>query len=240
MKKGQRIQRLLLENYSNTEIQKQISCSDSTIRYHRRQLGLPGRKGKSTAIELPWSEVQEYYNNDHSLAETAEYFGVSSEALSRAADNGKWIKRSKSKNDKLARQKYPRIFTQDSRAKLRKAMLDRRQSGYNWTFAHSRKNKESYPESFFKSVIKNELIDQCYHFNYPYGRYALDFAWLHKKKCIEIDGDQHLYNEDQRKSDIRKDAYLNNSGWQVLRIRWKDFCRDTKYWIDQAKIFIDN
>ena len=86
----------------------------------------------------------------------------------------------------------------------------------------------SYPEEFFAKVIKNEFIDQNYIHEYPFGIYSLDFAWVDKKKCIEIDGDQHQRFQEYIERDKRKDEYIKDQKWQVLRIIWKDMFYDTK------------
>jgi very-short-patch-repair endonuclease len=100
-------------------------------------------------------------------------------------------------------------------------------------------NEQSYPEKFFTHVIKNEFNDTNYCSELPFGRFSLDFAWIHLKKCIEIDGDQHERFEEYRERDIRKDAALEAEGWKVLRIKWQDMFHDTKTWIKVAKQFID-
>jgi very-short-patch-repair endonuclease len=46
----------------------------------------------------------------------------------------------------------------------------------------------SYPEKWFMCVIKNEFKDKNFVREYPFIKYSLDFAWPHKKICIEIDG----------------------------------------------------
>ena len=50
-------------------------------------------------------------------------------------------------------------------------------------------NKPSYPEKWFMEVIANEFNDKNYVREHPFHKYSLDFAWLDKKKCIELDGD---------------------------------------------------
>ena len=100
-------------------------------------------------------------------------------------------------------------------------------------------NEPSYPEQFFMKVIENEFDDKDYDREYPFIRFALDFAWVHKKKVIEIDGDQHERFEEYKLRDKEKDKLLVENGWQVLRIKWKDMMKDSKYWIKTAKDFID-
>ena len=120
---------------------------------------------------------------------------------------------------------------------MHKAALEGRNKG--WTTTKSGPQHKSYPEEFFTKIIENEFNDKNYEYNLPFYTWKLDFAWPHKKLCIEIDGSQHE-NEKQANSDLRKDEKLQKEGWKVLRIRWLDIFHDTKDYINQAKEFIDN
>lgn len=120
-------------------------------------------------------------------------------------------------------------------ASHKKAVAEGRNKGW----ATTRTNGKSYPESFFTKVIENEFTDKDYKFNLPFYTWKLDFAWPHKKRCIEIDGSQHS-NGKQKESDIRKDKKLVENGWHVLRIKWVDLFHNTKSFIKQAKAFIDD
>lgn len=112
--------------------------------------------------------------------------------------------------------------------------------GKAWNIGQSRWNNEpSYPEAFFMEVIENEFEDKEYIREYPFGIYSLDFAWEHKKRCIEIDGEQHQRFEDYQERDKRKDKVIKENNWECLRIVWKEFYKDTKYWIKITKEFID-
>ena len=106
-----------------------------------------------------------------------------------------------------------------------------------WMNCHS--SKMSYPEQFFTKVIENEFEDKNYEYNKLFFQYRLDFAWEDKKKCIEIDGSQHETIQAQKESDKRKDIKLQENGWQVLRIKWKDIFNYPKLYIRIAKNFID-
>ena len=101
-------------------------------------------------------------------------------------------------------------------------------------------NEPSYPEQFFIRVIENEFNDKNYQREYPFIKYSLDFAWVHKKKVIEIDGEQHERFEEYKNRDKEKDKLLKESGWKIFRIKWKDMFNNSKYWINKAKMFIDN
>lgn len=131
--------------------------------------------------------------------------------------------------------------TEESKNKISNSMKKAHQEGRAWNIGKSRwNNKMSYPEEFFSLVIKNEFSDKNYKHEYALGIYSLDFAWPHKKKCIEIDGDQHQRFQEIIERDERKNNLIKNKGWQVLRIKWKDMFHDTKTWIKIAKDFIDN
>lgn len=98
---------------------------------------------------------------------------------------------------------------------------------------------ESYAESFFSRVIANEFLDKSVVRELPFGRYSFDFAWPHKMKVIEIDGQQHQRYAHQRESDLKKDRLAKEKGWDVMRINWKDMYANPKYWIQKAANFID-
>ena len=122
-----------------------------------------------------------------------------------------------------------RKHTIETKQKVSNSMKLAHKEGRAWNIGKSRwNNKMSYPEEFFAKVIKNEFIDQNYIHEYPFGIYSLDFAWVDKKKCIEIDGDQHQRFQEYIERDKRKDEYIKDQKWQVLRIIWKDMFYDTK------------
>ena len=103
---------------------------------------------------------------------------------------------------------------------------------------YSRKKvKPSYAEVFFKKGIMTKFRDKRYRREHPIGIYFADFAWVKKKKVIEIDGKYHL--EKQRKEkDERKDEFLKKSGWKVLRIKFVDLQSNPRYWFQKADMFI--
>lgn len=101
-------------------------------------------------------------------------------------------------------------------------------------------NEPSYPEQWFMKVIENEFNDRKYKREMPFHRFSLDFAWVEKKRCIEIDGDQHQRFDEYKQRDERKDELLQKEGWKILRLIWKDVYSDPKFWILKAKEFIDS
>ena len=133
----------------------------------------------------------------------------------------------------------PISLDENSRMKISDSMKKAHREGRAWNIGKSRwNNKPSYPELFFMKVIENEFDDKNYTREYPFSKYSLDFAWQEKKKCIEIDGEQHQRFEEYSNRDKLKDQLLIDSGWQVLRISWKDLYNNTKEKIQEAKNFI--
>jgi len=126
----------------------------------------------------------------------------------------------------LGRRHKPETIVKLSKA-MRKAIAEGR--GNIW------KGTPSYPEKFFMKVIENEFKDKAYKFNLRQGRYKIDFAWVDKMKCIEIDGEQHNFS---KQKDEERDEFLGSKGWNILRIKWIDLFNNTKKWIRIANKFV--
>lgn len=86
---------------------------------------------------------------------------------------------------------------------------------------------ESYPEKFFKKVLKDNNIE--FEFNKSIKKrelgincecnYFLDFYIKKGNIDLEIDGKQHKYREEH---DLIRDNALIDNGYKVYRIRWKN------------------
>ena len=133
-----------------------------------------------------------------------------------------------------------RSLSEEVKQKLSLIQKERVKQGLNHGWMTSHSSKKSYPEVFFTKVIENEFNDKNYKYNFLFYQYRLDFAWPHKKLCIEIDGSQHQRNKKQKQSDIKKDIKLYENGWKILRIKWIDIYNDPQKYIKLAKEFIDN
>ena len=130
-------------------------------------------------------------------------------------------------------------MSEAQKKKVSEGMKKAHAEGMAHNIGSSRWNNEpSYPEKFFMKVIENEFEDKNYVRELPFKRFSLDFAWVEKRKCIEIDGEQHERFADYKARDQRKDEALKAEGWQVLRISWKEMYNNPKYWIRVAKEFI--
>lgn len=133
-----------------------------------------------------------------------------------------------------------RHHTVKSKRLISESMKKAHSDGRAHNIGQSRWNNEpSWPERWFIEVIEREFNDKNYKREFPFHRYSLDFAWVEKRKCIEIDGEQHQRFESIKDRDAKKDKILKENGWQVLRLQWKEVYRDTKTYISLAKKFID-
>lgn len=223
------------DGLSNSEISKQFNCSPATVSFHLKKEGLTSPKR-----EIDWLAVQTYYDLGFSIGETASHFNINPNSISKRSNKGLFRTRSRSQAAIIQQQKSPRTHTPETKEKLRDAMLVRRANGYDWSFAHSKNNGISYPEQFWIEVIENEFEDKNYVFQYQLGRFAIDFAWPHKKIALEIDGDQHYTQEEQKNRDKNKEALLEENGWTLIRIRWKSMFKNPKPIIKEVKDIIDN
>lgn len=95
----------------------------------------------------------------------------------------------------------------------------------------------SYPERYWKKIFDKAGLN--YVEQYQIHTYQLDFALVEEKIDIEIDGDQHYLDERIIESDKRRNQYLENLGWKIIRIKWSDYKKlvdkqDRKDYIDSV------
>ena len=109
--------------------------------------------------------------------------------------------------------------TKDKISKSRKEYLRNNPDKVPYLLNHS--SKESYPEKYFTEVFKNEGIDVIK--SYRIGLYELDFSIPEKKIDIEIDGSQHYLDTKIVESDKRRNDFLKENGWDVIRINWSEY-----------------
>jgi hypothetical protein len=119
-------------------------------------------------------------------------------------------------------------------SKSRKEFLDANPDMVPYKLNHYSRG-ESYPEIYFKGILDSNGIK--YSQEYQIGLYSLDFAILDKKIDLEIDGEQHYLDERICDSDIRRNQFLEDLGWRVIRIRWSSY---QKLNDESKKEFCDN
>lgn len=142
--------------------------------------------------------------------------------------------------EKMSKNSIGKKVSEDVKRIISEKMKKAHKEGRAWNIGRSRWNNEkSYPEKYFTSYFKNELKDINFKTEFPVGNYSLDFAWKHKKKCIEIDGEQHYRFQEYMDRDKRKEECLEINGWELLRIRWIDYLKDKEKYKSIIIKFID-
>ncbi len=115
-----------------------------------------------------------------------------------------------------------RKHTEETKRKIseaRKEFLLKNPDKVPYLLNHS--SKESYPEQYFNDVFtKEEMIFERY---LRIGTYQLDFAIPDKKIDIEIDGGQHIHDMNIVKSDDKRNNFLEENGWDIIRINWTNY-----------------
>ncbi len=177
-----------------------------------------------------WEGIQNYYNKGNSYSDIMKNFGCSSAAIAKAIKRGDLKLRNKSEAVKLAHKKYPDSFktSEETKKKISESMikyLKENPDKVPYKLNHYSKGP-SYPEKYFKEVFDKENVDLTYHERIYI--YELDFANIEKKIDVEVDGDQHYLDKRIKKSDERRNLYLQERGWVVFRIKWNDYQKLTK------------
>ena len=130
---------------------------------------------------------------------------------------------SEASRQKLRNANIGRKHSQDVKDKIskgRKKYLDENPDKVPYKLNHYSKGP-SYPERYWKKVFDKAGLN--YVEQYQIHTYQLDFALVDEKIDIEIDGDQHYLDERIIKSDQRRNQYLENLGWKIIRVRWSEY-----------------
>jgi very-short-patch-repair endonuclease len=68
------------------------------------------------------------------------------------------------------------------------------------------------------ALRRDKLNAEHFRRQHALGKYIIDFVCVKKKLAIELDGSQHV---EQEEYDIQRSAYLESLGYKVLRF-WND------------------
>jgi very-short-patch-repair endonuclease/glycerol-3-phosphate cytidylyltransferase-like family protein len=171
---------------------------------------------------INWEEIQLFYNDGNTIKQTSEKFNIPEGYLYKGSKLGFIKIRNKSEAMSVMFSKNIRTLSEESKRKIsesRKKYLLENPDKVPYKLNHS--SKESYPEKYFTELFEKEKIKVEKSFRI--GLYELDFCILDKKIDIEIDGEQHYLDKKITKSDIKRTKYLEENGWDIIRIRWSDY-----------------
>lgn len=192
--------------------------------------------------ERNWEEIQAYYNEGNSSKDLIEKYKLSHAIINKASKLGYFKIRSKSDAAKIGNKRFPFKHTLESKKKISKARiiyLTENPDKMPYRLYHS--SKESYPEKYFAKLFQKENITVERYL--PVSIYELDFCIPDKKIDIEIDGSQHYSDSKIIESDVRRTKFLEEKGWDTIRIKWSDYQKldfegKTKY-ISELKDYIN-
>lgn len=118
-----------------------------------------------------------------------------------------------------------------SHSKMRRDYLEQHPDKVPYRVNHS--SKESYAEKSFRLLLETHNI-VGWQQEMQFGRFTLDFAFESLRLDVEIDGSTHELSNVMSKDKIR-DEYMEEKGWQVLRITAKELKHDPKSCIEKLQ-----
>lgn len=181
---------------------------------------MPGKKYDILFTEEDKEKMKAEYIAGASIRDIQDRYGIKCR---------NWVKynllngltRDFSKSTKLAHEKYPERFKHDEayKEKMRKFRL-RYMKEHPEKTAWRKRNEPSYPEKCFIKFLEDNGYDKkyCIEREYPVFPYYIDFAFVDLKVAVEIDGSQHVLDEERITRDEDKDKILTSTGWKVLRV----------------------
>lgn len=109
--------------------------------------------------------------------------------------------------------------TEETKQKIRTARLKYMKEHPEET-AWRKRNEPSYPEKCFIKFLTEKGYDKRFLIEREKSIFPffIDFAFVDIKLAVEIDGSQHIVDEERKQRDILKNKVLLNNGWKVLRI----------------------
>jgi len=80
-----------------------------------------------------------------------------------------------------------------------------------------RRQANEFSNDVWDLLRNRRLANAKFRREHPIGIYTVDFVCLKLKLIVEVDGKDHFTSEGKRR-DQRRDCYLRNEGYEVLRI----------------------
>lgn len=214
--------KILNENLDKSYDELIILLKRSKYSIRSKIRNLQNNNKKNKLGDINWNEVQQYYNNNNMWDDVIKKFNINNRILCKAVKNNLFKTRSKSESMKIINNINPKKLSDETKKKIsesRKKYLQENPDKVPYLLNHYSKGS-SYPEKYFDNILKDKLEYEKY---LQVGIYHIDFAIINKKIAIEVDGEQHYLDKKIVESDKRKNEYLNEAGWDIIRIRWSDY-----------------
>jgi len=133
----------------------------------------------------------------------------------------KGIVRNTSEASVLSHKRHPESFlhTDKTKAIIREKRLAFMKAHPEQT-AWRKNNEPSYPEKCFIKFLEENGYDKKFLIEREKSVFPfyIDFAFTQIKLAVEIDGSQHVREEERIRKDEEKNKLLHDNGWKVLRV----------------------
>ena len=173
-----------------------------------------------------WEEIQDYYNEGNTWKGISKKFGAAIGTILAAQKRGDFTSRSQSEAQKLSLKQNPRTLSQDTKNKIsksRKKFLQENPDKVPYLLNHYSK-RLSYAEKYFQEAMDGSSFSR----KYRVASYELDLADIERKIDLEIDGDQHFLDPKIVEHDKKRNLFLSELGWSIIRIKWSAFQQLTR------------
>ena len=99
-------------------------------------------------------------------------------------------------------------------------------SGLKQPARHLRKNMTDSEQVLWSRLRGKQLLGAQFYRQKPIGNFVVDFFAPKTNLVVEVDGSQHL-EEDNANKDKNRDLYLARRGIRVLRFNSREVLKDT-------------
>jgi len=98
----------------------------------------------------------------------------------------------------------------------------------SYELAHQLRNSPTPAERRLWLVLSGEKLSGVkFRRQHAIGKYIIDFVSVKRKLAIELDGSQHV---EQEEYDFQRSAYLESLGYKVIRF-WNDQVMNNIEWV---------
>ena len=89
-----------------------------------------------------------------------------------------------------------------------------------------RKHMTDSERRLWSRVRRKQLLGVRFYSQRPIGSYIVDFYAPKTKLVVEVDGSQHM-DQEQAEKDRRRDKYMGSLGLEVLRFNSREVLKET-------------
>ena len=108
------------------------------------------------------------------------------------------------------------------------------------SYRKKHRNKSTSAEATFWNLVKNRKFEGLkFRRQYSIGKYIVDFYCPEIRLAIELDGENHYWQEGIDKDKIKSD-FINKNGITILRFENKWVFQDEQFILNSIKNFLNS